>query len=96
MQREVDPARELVIRLPRNSIRPTIEQIEEQPPLPFLLPKKMEVEEDTWVPLVNSDPFVSSPRNLLAMPTVPSPTAVTEFFGSSSQPPPCPCKRDAE
>ena len=73
-----------------------MEQIEEQLPLPFLLPKKMEVEEDTWVLLVNSDPFVSSPRNLLATPTVPSPTAVTEFFGSSSPPPPCPCKRDAE
>ena len=54
-----------------------MEQIKEQPPLPFLLPKKMEVEEDTWVPLVNSDPFVSSPRNLLATPTRHSHRAVT-------------------
>ena len=59
-----------------------MEQIEEQLPLPFLLPKKMEVEEDTWVLLVNSDPFVPSPRNLLATPTLLSPTAVAEFFGS--------------
>jgi hypothetical protein len=40
------------------------------------------LKKDTWVLLVNSDPFVSSPRNLLATPTVPSPTAVAEFFGS--------------
>ncbi|PAN38059.1 hypothetical protein PAHAL_7G143500 [Panicum hallii] len=33
-------------------------------------------------PAYYSDPFVPSPRNLLATPTVPSPTAVAEFFGS--------------
>ncbi|KAG2566165.1 progesterone receptor-like [Panicum virgatum] len=33
-------------------------------------------------PSYYSDPFVPSPRNLLATPTVPSPTAVAEFFGS--------------
>ncbi|KAF8667402.1 hypothetical protein HU200_053085 [Digitaria exilis] len=33
-------------------------------------------------PAYYSDPFVPSPRNLLATPTVPSPTTVAEFFGS--------------
>ncbi|KAG2572066.1 transcription initiation factor TFIID subunit 4-like [Panicum virgatum] len=33
-------------------------------------------------PAYYSDPFVPSPRNLLTTPTVPSPTAVAEFFGS--------------
>ncbi|CAN6234968.1 unnamed protein product [Urochloa humidicola] len=33
-------------------------------------------------PAYYSDPFVPSPRNLLATPTVPSPATVAEFFGS--------------
>jgi MAP kinase substrate 1 len=33
-------------------------------------------------PAYYSDPFVPSPRNLLATPTVPSPATCAEFFGS--------------
>lgn len=35
-------------------------------------------------PAYYSDPFVPSPRNLLATPTIPSPTTCAEFFGSLS------------